>query len=259
MTRGATPAVAGQAAPLVVEQLSCGYVQRAAPLVAGLDLRLAPGEAVAIVGPNGAGKTTLLRTVAGLVHPLSGRVLLGGVDVKALQPEERARRVALLSQEAGEAEGFTVRELVELGRTPHLGLWGALRPTDAEAVDEALELCGLAALAPQRLDELSGGERQRARVALAVAQHAPLLLLDEPASHLDLRRRHELFTQLARLRTDRGLAMLLVLHDLVEAYREAQRVLVLAEGRAEEIPAGDPQRVEKLARCFGVPAERIVV
>jgi iron complex transport system ATP-binding protein len=258
MTARATPAV-DMRAPLVAEQLSCGYAGRTPPLVAGLDLTLAPGEAVAIVGPNGAGKTTLLRTVAGLVRPLAGRVLLGGAELRALQPAERARRVALLSQEAGEAEGVTVRELVELGRTPHLGLWGALRPGDEEAVDEALELCGLASLAQQRLDELSGGERQRARVALAVAQQAPLLLLDEPASHLDLRRRHELFAQLARLRGERHLALLLVLHDLVEAYREAQRVLVLAGGRAEEIPAGDPRRIEKLAAAFGVPAERIVV
>jgi iron complex transport system ATP-binding protein len=244
-----------ESSPLQATDLTCGYPGR--PIVAALDVRLEPGEALAVVGPNGAGKTTLVRTLAGLTPPLEGRVLLGGVDLGELPPLERARRVAVLPQEIGDAEDLTVRELVELGRTPHLGLWGTPAAADRHAVETALRACQLEQLADRRLGEVSGGERQRARIALAVAQDAPLLLLDEPASHLDLRRRHELFELLGALRRDRRLALLIVLHDLAEAYREADRVLVLAAGRGRVLLADDPDRREKLAQAFEVPVERI--
>jgi iron complex transport system ATP-binding protein len=241
--------------PLQAIGLTCGYSAR--PLVAHLEVCLEPGEALAVVGPNGAGKTTLLRTLAGLIPPLGGRVLLGGVELGSLRPPERARRVAVLPQEIGDAEELTVRELVELGRTPHLGLWGSFTDADHQAVEGALLACQLDLLADRRLGEVSGGERQRARIALAVAQDAPLLLLDEPASHLDLRRRHELFALLGALRRERRLALLVVLHDLAEAYREADRVLVLAAGRGLLLAADDPARREKLAQAFEVPVDRI--
>jgi len=242
--------------PLATRGLSWGH---ASPLGAGLELELRAGQALALVGPNGAGKTTLLRTLAGLARPLAGEVRLQGVALGELDASECARRVALLSQAGSEDAELTVRELVELGRTPHLGLWGHLRAEDRRAVAQALELCDLSALADRQLREVSGGERQRARIALAVAQQAGLLLLDEPSSHLDLRRRHELFQQLGELRRDRGLALVMVLHELGEAYREADRVLVLSAGAFEEVSAGDPERRSKLARAYQVPESAIVL
>jgi iron complex transport system ATP-binding protein len=246
----------GSASPLSVRALSWGY--RAA-LGGGLELTLQPGEAVAIVGANGAGKTTLLRTLAGQLPPLEGEVCLAGEGVVTLRPEQRARRVALLPQLISADLDLTVRELVELGRTPHLGLWGRLGVEDRRAVGEALSLCDLQELACRRLGALSGGERQRAQLALCLAQGAPLLLLDEPTAHLDLRHRHQLFQLLSRLRHQQRLTVVLVLHELADAYREGDRVLVLVDGAAVEIPADDPARREKLARAFGVPPTRIAL
>jgi iron complex transport system ATP-binding protein len=251
-----SPATVSPALVLRAEALSCGY-SPARPVVSGVDLALAPGEAVAVVGPNGSGKTTLLRTLAGLLPPIGGRVLLGDADARGLDPRARARRVAVLPQSDSVEGSLTVREVVELGRTPFLGPFGRFSPSDRALVVEALEACRLAPLADHRLDRLSGGERQRVRVAMVVAQQAPALLLDEPSSHLDLRRRFELFELVGTLRRERRLGTLLVLHDLVDAFRETDRVLLVEGGRAEALGPDDPGRRSRLARAFGVPEDRI--
>jgi len=248
------------APPLRTEALAWGYGGRGADsprrLGQGLDLSVARGEAVALIGPNGAGKSTLLRTLAGVLPPLAGRLLLDGAEASRLTSRDRARRAALLTQELQEEDELLVRELCAIGRTPHLGLWGVSGPDDRRAVEHAIELCGLAGLEDRPVGRLSGGERQRARIAMAVAQQAPLLLLDEPTTHLDLRRRHELFEQLRRLR-QAGAAMVMVLHDLGDAFHEADRVLVLDEGRAEAVAADAPETVPRLARAFQVPESRV--
>ena len=241
-------------APLSTAQLSWGF-RREQPLGRQLDLTVARGSALAVVGPNGAGKSTLLRTIAGVVPALAGEIRLGGEALGELTAAQRACRVAFLPQTQQPHGELTVRELVALGRTPHLGLWGHVRARDREATERALEWCGLGGLARRPLHAISGGERQRARVAMTVAQEAAVLLLDEPSAHLDLRRRHELYGLLRRLREDLGVAVVLVLHELTEAYREAERVLVLAGGEAAELaPEG---RREGLAAAFDVPLERI--
>ncbi len=240
---------------LRLEALCWGYGER---LGGPLDLTLSAGESLALVGPNGVGKSTLLRTMAGLQPALGGRVLLKERPLRV--GRDRARQVALLEQGSGVDPSLTVRELVELGRTAHLGLFGRLRPEDRDAVEGALGSCDLLPLAARALGELSGGELQRARLALALAQQAPLMLLDEPTTHLDLRRQQELFELLATLRQARQLTQVLVLHELAAAYREADRVLVLAgEGGARELPADAPERREVLAAAFGVEPTRIVL
>jgi iron complex transport system ATP-binding protein len=241
---------------LEVRGLSCGYAP-GERLLSDLELRLGAGEALAVVGPNGAGKTTLLRTLAGLLAPLSGTVRVEGTELSRLRHHERARLVGVLSQEDLGDGTLTVRELVELGRTPYLGLWGRLAADDHAAVDRALSSCHLEELSRRRLDRISGGERQRARIAMTVAQETSLVLLDEPVNHLDLRRRFEFYELLTELRRERGLATVVVLHDLIEAYRETDRVLVLGDNGGHEIGLDDPERTQKLARAFGVPADRV--
>jgi len=228
---------------LEVADLSCGH---GAALLSQVSFSLSRGEALAIVGPNGAGKTTLLRTLAGQLPLLGGTIRVDGVDLTRLSAIQRARRVAFLSQDDAVDPGLTVEELVQLGRTPHLGLWGRPGPRDDNAVGQALSACQLTELAHRGLDHISGGERQRARIAMTLAQQTALLLLDEPVTHLDLRRRMELFELLSSLREQRQLTLLMVLHDLPEAYREADRVLVLGEAGASLVPASPEHRIPPL-------------
>jgi len=197
----------------------------------GITLSVAGGW-TALVGPNGAGKSTLLRALAGLQPPAAGAVRLDGHDGHLLKPAQRARRLAWLAQQ-GEVTGeLTVRETVELGRIAHLGLLGTPGASDHALVDQAMSLTECSAWAGRRLHELSGGERQRVLLARVLATQAPLLLLDEPTSHLDAPHQVALARLFRRLAHDaqQPRAVLSVLHDLPIALL-ADRLLVLADGQ----------------------------
>lgn len=193
----------------------------------GVDARFAPGW-TAIVGPNGAGKSTLLRALAGLLRPASGEVRLDGRPLLALPLRERGRRIAWLAQ-SGEASGeLDGHETVALGRLPHLGLTGVPGAADEAAIARAMALTECEAWAHRPLNALSGGERQRLLIARALATQAPVLLLDEPTSHLDPQH------QVAIVRLARQLAathtVVSVLHDLPLAIH-ADRLLLMQAGR----------------------------
>lgn len=224
----------------------------------GVSVALRPGEWAAIVGPNGAGKSTLLAVLAGLRRPAAGRVELDGRPIDAWPAPERARRVAWLSQH-GEAEGeIGVRDVVRLGRLPHHGLFGAPGADDERAVDAALAETETAAVAHRRLGELSGGERQRVLIARAFAVGAPVLLLDEPTTHLDAPHQRALVAGL-RERARTSAAVAAVLHDLTLALA-ADRVLVLAGGRLRaDGPPGDAEVHTALVDVFGgaIDVERL--
>ncbi|MER5728209.1 ABC transporter ATP-binding protein [Streptomyces sp. NPDC002138] len=220
-------------------------------LLHGVDLTARPGETVGVVGPNGSGKTTLLRCVYGTLRPTAGRVVLDGVDAASLGVKERARRVAVVPQDASGTFGLTVREVVAMGRSPHKRFWEQDGPGDARRVAGALETVGVAALAARRFDELSGGERQRALVARALVQDPGLLALDEPTNHLDIR--HQL--DVLGLVQDLTATALLVLHDLNLAASFCDRLYVLDAGRV--VASGPPGAVlteELLAEVYGVRA-----
>ncbi|WP_149180428.1 ABC transporter ATP-binding protein [Streptomyces sp. TRM49041] len=220
-------------------------------LLDGVDLRAAPGETVGLVGPNGSGKTTFLRCVYGALRPAGGRVVLNGLDVAGLSVKERARRVAVVPQDAVGAFGLTVREVAAMGRAPHKPFWRQDGPDDARRVTEALSTVGVEGLAGRRFDELSGGERQRALVARALVQEPGLLALDEPTNHLDVRFQLEILTLVREL----GTTNLLVLHDLNLAAAYCDRLYVLEAGRV--VAAGTPGEVlteELLAEVYRVPA-----
>ena len=218
-----------------------------APVLHGVTLDLQPGW-TAVVGPNGAGKSTLLRALAGLLSPRAGGVWLEGRPLQAWSARERAQRIAWLAQQ-GQAQGdLTVRELVELGRLPQLGLFGAPGPADRRAVDQAMQATECSAWADRSLQQLSGGERQRCLLARALAVQAPVLLLDEPTTHLDPPHQVAL-VRLMREQARRGI-VLSVLHDLPLAL-QADHVVVMRAGRIAAAGAHDDPRLHAaLAEVF---------
>ncbi|CAL9363108.1 putative siderophore transport system ATP-binding protein YusV [Streptomyces sp. enrichment culture] len=212
-----------------VEGVRFGYPGR--PVLNGVDLSVEPGELTALVGLNGCGKSTLLRLAAGLLRPAAGRVLLGGEDLARLSRRATARRVALLHQSAPAVPGMTVRQLVRQGRYAARGPLGMLREGDDPVVRRALRDVGVEEWAERPVDALSGGERQRVRLAMALAQDTRILLLDEPTTYLDLHHQLDVLQTVVRLREERGLTVVMVLHDLAHAARFAERIVALRGGR----------------------------
>jgi len=213
-------------AALSAEDVRFSYGERA--VLGGVTLAVRPGEVVALIGPNGAGKTTLLKTLAGLLTPRTGHV-------HVVPP--RSRTVAYLAQSEDLPAEWTVREVVELGRLPHVGFWRALAPMDVDAVKRAMARTAVEDLATRLVNALSGGERQRVALARALAQEPRVLLLDEPATHLDLRHQVDLFAALHD-EAARGTAVVAVMHDLAFA-AQADRCVLLGAGtvRADGPPA----------------------
>lgn len=232
---------------LAVEALR--YATEGHTLLHGVDLAARPGETVGVVGPNGSGKTTLLRCVYGALRPTAGRVLLDGADAAGLGARDRARRVAVVPQDAAGTFGLTVREVVAMGRSPHKRFWEQDGPDDVRRVAEALRTVGAGGFADRRYDALSGGERQRALVARALVQDPGLLALDEPTNHLDIRYQLEILGLVRALPA----TALLVLHDLNLAASYCDRLYVLSDGRVAA--SGTPAQVlteDLLAEVYGV-------
>ena len=206
-------------------------------VLSGVNLAVSPGELVALVGPNGAGKTTLLKTLSGVLAPRAGTVEREGRP-RAGFSREIARRIAFVGQELSADFSFTVEEVVLLGRSPHLGRLAAETGRDYEVARAAMRSTGVEELAARTIDGISGGERQRAFLAMALAQEPKVLLLDEPASHLDLTHEIAFFDLLAALVAEKKLAVLVAGHDLSVAADYASRLAVLAGGRlvADDAP-----------------------
>ncbi|MCD1268028.1 ATP-binding cassette domain-containing protein [Microbacterium sp. MEC084] len=234
-----------------VESLRVGY--GAAPIVDGIDLAVPTGAVSAIVGPNGCGKSTLLKTMARVLSPDAGRVLLDGESVHRMSTRRVARLLGLLPQSSAVPEQLTVRDLVERGRFPHRGMFTAWTADDRTAVSDALEATGMTELADRPVDELSGGQRQRAWIAMVLAQQTPILLLDEPTTYLDLAHRLEILRLLRTLNRERGVTVVMVLHDLVEACRYSDHLIAIRDGAI--YASGSPAEVitpETVSAVFGV-------
>jgi iron complex transport system ATP-binding protein len=220
----------------------------------GADLTVRAGELVAVVGPNGAGKSTLSRAVCGLQPLHGGDVRWSGTPLDELKGRRIAKLRAFVPQRAPVPAGVTVREAVELGRSPHIKPLG--RPTrhDRDAVDRALERTTVAEFADRKLTTLSGGELQRVQIAVGLAQEAPVLVADEPTSHLDLGATASV-ARLLRDLADDGLSVILVVHDLALAAAVADTVVVMAKGRSAA--TGAPRDVltpARLSEIWGVDA-----
>ncbi len=220
-------------------------------------LRVERGGLCALLGPNGSGKSTLLRVVAGLLPPRRGTVSWLGRPAASGDRKGRAQVVALVPQRSELAFGFTVQEVVTMGRAPHQGPWLRLRRVDREAVARALADGELEHLAGRPYAELSGGEQQRVQVARALAQEPSILLLDEAAAHLDVRHAARLYALLGRQIEARGLTCLAAMHDFNAALAHATQAVVLDGGRVAGVgPTAEVLEPELLSRVFGVPIVR---
>jgi iron complex transport system ATP-binding protein len=242
---------------LEIESISVNYGTRKALREVSLEVK--PGETLALIGPNGAGKTSLVRAASGVMKAQSGSVRVDGKDIQRLTPAERARQIAVVPQARNLPEGFSAWQTAMLGRTPYLAWLGHPGPKDSERVHWALECTGALEMAERPVSELSGGEQQRVLLARALAQDTPIMLLDEPTTHLDLRHQSGLLSLVQKLAHERGMAVLMALHDLNLAALYADRVALLVGGKIQAV--GTPLEVltrQRLTEAFGVPVEVIL-
>lgn len=195
-----------------------------------VSLHVASGEMVCVLGPNGAGKTTLVRVASGLLAPWQGEVRLLGQPLRGRSRSDVARALAVVEQMQRVSGAFTVREVVSMGRAPHQGEWMRLTERDERLVDDALSRCDLNAVVSRPVGALSGGEQKRVAVARALAQEPKVLLLDEPGAFLDVRHQLELYELIATEVKQRGMACLVVMHDLNLAAQFADRVVLMKGG-----------------------------
>jgi iron complex transport system ATP-binding protein len=247
----------GEAGRAVLRARGLAWRLRGGVRLGPLDLDVWRGECFFLVGPNGAGKTTLLRTLAGLLRPSEGRIEWEGRSLDELSRRELARRLAYVPQIRPARVPLTAEEVVTLGRYPYLEpLQWAPRPEDRAAVERALALVEIEALRARRVDELSGGERQAVWIAAALAQEAPVLVLDEPTTHLDPRHQREVAALLRRLKAEAGRTVVVATHDLNLASLLADRLLALSGGRALACgPPAEILRPETLRQLFAAPFE----
>lgn len=222
------------------EQLVAGYPRAPRPAVRGVSFDVPRGRITAVVGPNGSGKSTLVRALIGRLPVAEGRVLVEETDASGMDPRSLARRIAVVTQREEPVFPLAVRDFITLGRFPHTGPWRAGSVEDLRAVERAVERAGVADLVDRRTDQLSGGEWQRVRIARALAQEAPAIVLDEPTTFLDVAHEMAVFELLDAL-ARAGHAVLLVSHQLNLVARYAHALVLLHHGRVAA--SGDPAAV----------------
>jgi len=254
VSAGSTPGgQAPDAAAFETTALTVRYPGAARPALDGVDVCVPRGLLYAVLGPNGSGKSTLMRTLLGVLRPERGEARVQGRAAHAWPRRDLARAVGAVSQTESVTFPVSVRELVAMGRYPHLGPLGAEGERDRQAVRHALERCDAAALADRAVTTLSGGEFQRVRIARALAQEPSALALDEPTAGLDIG--HEMsILRLLREAADGGTTVLLITHHLNLAARFADRMLLLEDGRvAAEGTPDQVMREEVLSAVYGWP------
>lgn len=233
---------------LSAEKLSFSYAD--APTLSEIDFALDGGALRALLGPNGSGKTTLLKLLTGILTPMRGRVRYQDIDLKKIARREIARHIALVPQELNLQFGFTVGQMVMLGRTPHTSAFGGATKKDHAVVEEMLELTEIGEFRERVVTELSGGEQQRVVIAMALAQEPDVLLLDEPTVHLDINHQIEILELVRKLNRERGLTVLATMHDLNLAALYFDDLVLLEHGRI--VAQGTPETVLNAAQIRNV-------
>ncbi len=246
---------------LEVVDVSVGYGAKV--VLQELTFSLKPGEILAVIGPNGAGKSTLVRALSGVIPLGSGKVTFKGQDLNSLPPHERARLIAVVPQARSIPPAYTAWQVVMLGRTPYLNWFGQTSQADEDLVRQAMERTRTLELAPRLVSELSGGELQRVLLARALVQTTPVLLLDEPTTHLDLQYQINLLNQVqglvhqperwAQANGHGAPGALVVLHDLNLVSRYADRVMLLVDGHIRALGTRDEVlQSGMLSEAFGI-------
>ncbi len=221
-----------------LKQMTVGYQKR--PLIKEIELGLKAGEILTLIGPNGAGKSTILKSIAGQLKLIEGTVFLGKEELPGLGLEEKAKRVSAVFTQRLKTQLMTCEEVVATGRYPYTGKFGILTKEDRKKVEEAIELIHLNEIREKDFNQISDGQRQRVMLARAICQEPKLVLLDEPTSYLDIRYKLEFLSTLQSLKREKGLTVIMSLHELELAERVSDRILAL---KGEYVD------------CFGCPQE----
>ncbi|WP_102028495.1 ABC transporter ATP-binding protein [Salirhabdus sp. Marseille-P4669] len=224
---------------LMAKELTLGYGEDI--IIDSLDITIPKGKVTVFIGSNGCGKSTLLRSLARLLEPKTGKVVLDGQDIAKMKTKEVAKEMAILPQSPTTPEGLTVEQLVRLGRYPYQGFLKRWSEEDDKAVQDALAATNLIDLKDRLVDSLSGGQRQRAWIAMTLAQDTEMILLDEPTTYLDLTHQIEVLDLLFELNNRDNRTIVMVLHDINLACRYADHIVALkdknvwAQGKPEDI------------------------
>jgi iron complex transport system ATP-binding protein len=241
---------------LKVQSLTVAYGQQV--VLRDFTLDISPGKVVALVGPNGAGKSTLIRAISGVIKIQSGSVQFGEKNLVDISPSQRAKIIGVVPQARPFGGAFTVEQTILLGRTAHMNWLGQPQEHDHLEARKAMKNTQTEHLAQRRIAELSGGEQQRVLLARALAQTTPVLLLDEPTTHLDLKHQSSILSLTKELAHNTGLAVLMALHDLNQVSLFADRVALLVDGNLMAV--GSPKEVltvDRISAAYQTPVQVI--
>lgn len=237
---------------LEIHEISLGYSKKQ-DIIQSVSAHIRQGELTAVIGPNGSGKSTLLKAVAANLPLRKGIIRLDGKSIKDYPTRTLAKKIAFLPQSPSAPPDYTVKDLVSYGRFPHLGWTGRMQTLDWDIVHDSIALTHLSSYADRPVSNLSGGERQRAWIAMALAQKPQLLILDEPTTHLDISYQFEVLELVKSLNTGLGITTLIVLHDLNQAARFADRIIALKEGKIVKMgQAGDIFNQKEIETIFQI-------
>ena len=225
-------------------------------IVEGLTITIPTQVITAIIGPNGCGKSTLLKALARILIPEQGKVEVNEVDIHSQSTKEIARQIGLLPQSPRSPDGITVSDLIQRGRYPHQGIFRQWSREDEASVNNALSLTGLTNFSDKPIDELSGGQRQRVWIAMLLAQETPIMLLDEPTTHLDIAHQIEVLDLLKELTREHNRTIVMVLHDINLAVRYADNLIAMRDGKVKTF--GEPHNVvtaQMMHEVFSIQAQ----
>ena len=226
---------------ITTNRLTVGY--RGHRVVEDISLSLPCARLVCLLGPNGAGKSTLLRTLCGFQPPIAGTVTISGSDITTMSAAEVARLVSVVLTDRPLTPSLTAAEMVGMGRAPYTGFWGRLSDDDRRLVSEAMQTVGIAPLATRRMGQLSDGELQKVMIAKALAQHTPVIVLDEPTAFLDYPSKVAVMKTLARLAHDEGKTILMSTHDLELAAQLGDELMKIENKHIRKITADEVSRI----------------